>query len=84
MFIHGYWDWQRAYRAEIPLRPLLPQSEQFFVLQLRGALLAFSLVLLSVGPLAVHAAVLDETAGRAVLELDGVAGFTAAVCTGLH
>ena len=36
-------------------------------------------VLLAMGLLVVHAAVLDEAAGRAVLQLDGIAGFLAAV-----
>ena len=36
-------------------------------------------MLLAVGLLTVHAAVLDEAAGRAVLELDGVAPLLAAV-----
>jgi len=35
-----------------------------------------------VGPLAVHAAVLDESAGRAVLEPDGVTPVLAAVSAG--
>ncbi|EJK72176.1 hypothetical protein THAOC_06319, partial [Thalassiosira oceanica] len=44
------------------------------ILQFCGTLLARLLVLLAVGPLAVHAAVLDEEAGRAALELDDVTG----------
>ena len=50
---------------------------QLLVLELCCALLARPLVLLAVGLLAVHAAVLDEAAGRAVLELDGVAALAA-------
>ena len=49
------------------------------VLELCDALLARLLVLLSMGPLAVHAAVPDEAAGRAVLQFDGVVGFPTAV-----
>ena len=45
-------------------------------------MLARLLVLIAVGPLAVHAAVLDETAGRAVLEPDGVAPLLATVGAG--
>jgi len=48
---------------------------------------AFLLVLLTVSPLAVDAAVLDEAAGRAFLKLDSivVAGFMlAAIRTGTH
>ena len=45
---------------------------QFLVLELCCALLACLLVLLAVGLLAVHPTVLDEAAGRAVLELNGV------------
>ncbi|EJK53564.1 hypothetical protein THAOC_26975, partial [Thalassiosira oceanica] len=56
---------------------------QFLVLELCHALLASLLVQLAVGPLAVHAAVLDEAAGRAVLELDGVAPELAAVGAGI-
>jgi len=52
---------------------------QLLVLELRGTLLAGLLMLLAVGLLAVHAAVLDEEAGRAILELDGIAWFLAAV-----
>ena len=57
----------------------MPLTVQLFVLQLRHTLLAGSLVLLSMGPLAVHAAVLDEAAGRAVLQLHCVAELHAAV-----
>ena len=52
---------------------------QPLVLQLGRALLAFYLVLLAMDLLTVHAAVLDETTGIAVLELHCVAGFLAAV-----
>ena len=52
---------------------LEPLTVQLLVLELCHALLARLLVLLAMGPLAVHAAVLDEAAGRAVLEPDGVA-----------
>ena len=79
--------WQRnrqsADRAEVPLHPLEPLTVQLLVLQLGRTLLACLLVLLAVGPLAVHAAVLDEAAGCAVLELDGVAPLLAAVGAGL-
>ena len=51
------------------------------VLQLSRTLLACLLVLLAVSPLAVHAAVLHEAAGRAVLELDGVTSSRSAVGT---
>ena len=76
-------DWQRyrqrANRAVAPLRPLVSLTVQLLVLELCRPLLARLLVMLAVGPLAVHAAVLDEAAGRAVLELDGVAPVLAAV-----
>ena len=49
------------------------------VLELCDALLARLLVLLSMGPLAVHAAVLDEAAGRTALELHCLAGFLVTV-----
>ena len=62
---------------------LQPLTVQPLVLELCDALLAGLLVLLPMGPLAVHAAVFDEAAGRAVLELDGVASFLAAVGAGL-
>ena len=61
---------------------LQPLAVQLLVLQLCHALLAGLLVLLTTGPLAVHAAVLDEAAGRAALELDGVAPWLAAVGAG--
>ena len=78
MLVHGKRDRQRAYRAEIPLGPLLPLAVQSLVFQLRDTLFARSLVLLAMGFLAVHAAVLDEVAGLTVLELHRV-GFLAAV-----
>ena len=59
--------------------PLVPLTVQLLVLELCRTLLAGLLVLLPMGPLAVHAAVPDEAAGRAVLQFDGVAGFPAAV-----
>ena len=52
---------------------------QLLVLELSRALIACLLVQLAMGPLAVHAAVLDESAGGAVLELDRVAPGLAAV-----
>ncbi|EJK48376.1 hypothetical protein THAOC_32832 [Thalassiosira oceanica] len=79
MLAHRHWDRQSADQAEIPLRPLVPLTVQLLVLELGRASLACLLVLLAVGPLAVHAAVLDEAAGRAVLELDSVASVLAAV-----
>jgi len=51
----------------------VPLAVQSLVLEFCCTLLAGLLVLLAVGFLAVHAAVLDEAAGRAVLELDGPA-----------
>ena len=51
--------------------PLEPLTVQLLVLDLGCAMPARLPVQLAVGPLTVHAAVLDETAGRAVLELDG-------------
>ena len=82
MATHRQWDRQRADRAEVSLRPLVSLAVQPFVLQFGCAFLACSLVLLAMGLLAVHAAVLDEAAGRAVLELDGVAPGLAAVGAG--
>ena len=67
----------------MPLVSLEALAVQPLVLQLCYTLLAHLLVLLAVGPLAVHAAVLDESAGRAALELDGVAPLFAAVGAGL-
>ena len=79
MIIYVKGNWQSAYRTEVHLRPLVSLTVQLLVPELCGTLLACLLVLLAVGPLAVHATVLDETAGRAVLELDGVAPVLAAV-----
>ena len=76
-------DWQRyrqrANRTEAPLRPLVSLTVQLLVLELCRPLLARLLVMLAVGSLAVDATVLDEAAGRAVLEFDGVALVLAAV-----
>ena len=82
MLIHREWNWQRADRAEVTLRPLMSLTVQLLVLKLCCTLLARLLVLLAVRPLAVHAAVLDEATGRTVLELDGVARVLAAVGAG--
>ena len=79
ILVHGYRNRQRAYRAEVLLRSLVSLIVQPFVLQFGRALLACLLMLLAMGPLAVHAAVLDEAAGRAGLELRRVAGLFAAV-----
>ncbi|EJK67099.1 hypothetical protein THAOC_11910, partial [Thalassiosira oceanica] len=78
MVIRRKRDRQSADRAEVPLRPLVPLTVQLLVLELCRALLAHLLVQLAVGPLAVHAAVLDEAACRAVLELDASLAATAA------
>ncbi|EJK74486.1 hypothetical protein THAOC_03830, partial [Thalassiosira oceanica] len=83
MFTHWQRNWKSTDRAEVTLGPLVSLAVQLLVLELCDTLLACLLVLLSVGPLAVHAAVLDEAAGRAVLELDGVAPLLAAVGAGL-
>ena len=72
MLAHRQRYWQCTYRTEVTLRPLVAFSVQHLVLQLGRAFLACLLVLLAVGLLAVHAAVLDEETGRAVLELDAV------------
>ena len=63
---------QRANRAEVPFRSLVTLVVQLLVLELCCTLFAGLLVLLAMCPLAVHAAVLDEEAGRAVPELDPV------------
>ena len=63
--------------------PLQPLTVQPLVLEFCRALLARLLVLLVVCFLAVHAAVFHEAAGRAVLQLDGVAPELAAVGAGL-
>ena len=71
---------QGADQAEVTLRPLDPLAVQLLVLELGRTLFARLLVPLAVCLLAVHAAVLDEAAGRAVPELDGVAPVLTAVC----
>ena len=73
---------QGADRADVSLRPLVSLRIKTLVLELGCALLACLLVLLAMGLLTVHAAVLDEVAGIAVLELDGVAPVLAAVSAG--
>ena len=80
----GHWQgyWQGADRTEVSLRSLLSLIVQLVALEFSCTLLACLLVLFAVGLLAVHAAVLDETAGRAVLELDGVVPVLAAVGAG--
>ena len=83
MLIYWQRDGQSADRTGVPLRPLEPLAVQLLVLELCRTLLARFLVLLAVGPLAVHAAVLHEVAGRTALELDGVATELAAVGAGL-
>ena len=65
------------------LRPLVSLIVKLLVFQLGCALLACLLVLLAVGLLAVHPAVLDEPTGRAVLELDVVACELPAVGAGV-
>ena len=79
MILHWKRDRQSADRADLKLWPLVTLRVKLLVLELGRALLAGFLVLLAVALLAVHAAVLDEAAGRAVLELDGVIAFLAAV-----
>ena len=76
-----HWHGLRADRTEAPLRSFVPLAVQPgpLVFQLGRALLAGLLVLLAVGLLAVHAAVFDKEAGRAVLELDAVATLLPAV-----
>ena len=83
MIIHWQRNRQSADRAEVPVRPLQTLAVQLLVLELCCTLLARLLVLLAMGPLAVHAAILDEAACRAVLELDGGAPVHAAVGAGL-
>ena len=82
MTLHRYGYRQSADRTEVTLRPLVSLTVQLLVLDLCLALLAGLPVLLAMGPLTVHAAVLDEVAGIAVLELDGVAPLLAAVGAG--
>ena len=72
MITHLEWNGQSAERAEVPFMSLQPLAVQPLVLELCRALLTGLLVLLAVGPLAVHAAVLHEAASIAVLQLDGV------------
>ena len=83
MLRYWEWHWHSADRAEVPLWSLLSLIVQLLVLQLRYTFLACLLVLLAVGLLAVDTAVFDEAAGRAVLELDGVAPVLAAVGAGV-
>ena len=83
MIAHRQWNRQSADRAEVPLRPLLSLAVKLFLLEFRCALLECLLVMLAVGPLAVHATVLHEAAGRAFLELDG-AVFAAFATVGAH
>ena len=66
-------------RAEMRLRPLVALAVQLLVLQLGRALFACLLVMLAMDLLAVDAAVFHKVAGRAVLQLDGVTPFLAAV-----
>ena len=80
---HGQWDRQRTDRAEISLWTLLSLAVQLLVVELSRTLLACLLVLLAMGPLAVHAAVPDEAAGRAVPERDSAALGLPAVGAGL-
>ena len=61
------------------LRPLVALAVQLLVLQLGRALFACLLVMLAMDLLAVDAAVFHKVAGRAVLQLDGVTPFLAAV-----
>ncbi|EJK72078.1 hypothetical protein THAOC_06429 [Thalassiosira oceanica] len=75
---------QSADQAEVTLRPLVALTVQLLVLQLSRASLACPLVLLAMRPLAIHAAVLDEAAGRAVFQLHRLAGFLAAVCASFN
>ena len=82
MVTDGYRNRQGADRTEVPLRPLVSLFVQLLVLELCCTLLACFLVLLAMYLLAVHAAVLDEATGRAVLEFDGVTPGLAAVCAG--
>ena len=82
MLTHWKRNRQSADLTEVPPRPLVPLTVQLLFFQLCCTLLAGLLVLLAVCLLAVHAAVLDESAGRAVLELDGVAPLLPAVGAG--
>ena len=87
MIFHFKTHRQSADRAEVPLRPCVTVTQALvlqlgrrllacllvLLLQLGRSLLACLLVLLAMCPLAVHAAVFDEAASRAVLQLDGAA-----------
>ena len=85
MATHGYRNRQSADRTEVPLRPLASLAVQLLVLEFCCTLLAYLPVLLAVGLLSVHAAVLDEAAGRAVLQLDGASlAVTALATAGAH
>ena len=82
MFLHRKLYCKETDRTEVTRRSLVTLAVQLLVLELGRALLARPLVLLAVDLLAVDAAVFDEEAGRAVLELDGIAPFLAAVGAG--
>ena len=79
MFVHREWHSKQTDRTKVSFRSLVTLAVQLLVLDLRRALLACLLVLLAVDLLAVDAAVFDEEAGRAVLQLDAVVSFFAAV-----
>ena len=79
MLNRRHWHGLRADRAELRLQPLVSLAVQPLVLEIGRAFLAGLLVMLAVGLLAVHAAVFDEEAGRAVFELDAVAALLSAV-----
>ena len=78
---HGELYREQAERAEILPRSLVTSPVQSLVLQLGRALLAGLLVQPAVDPLAVDAAVFDEEAGRAVLQLRAIISFLATVGT---
>ena len=82
MLPHGKRNGQSAERAEVELMSLQPLAVQLLVPELSYAQLARLLVLLAMCFLTVHAAVLDEAAGIAVLELDVVAPVHAAIGAG--
>ena len=82
MATYGEGNRQGADRTKIPLLPLESMAVQLLVLEICRTLLAHLLVLLAVRLLAVHAAVLDEAARRAVLQPDRVTGDHAAVGAG--
>ena len=77
--MHREWHSKETDRTKVKLRSLVTLAIQLLVLQLGRALLACLLVLLAVDLLTVHAAILHEKAGRAVLQLDAVVSFFAAV-----